>query len=90
MSTTSSEIAIYQHNHSVISGLHLFGSRSSDNPKAHALIRTENRNMLRYLPPIDILLAIFDAIILYQSFYDFSPKLFKLMTTNTNGYLQEV
>ena len=33
MSTTSSVIAFYQNNNTMISSLHLFGSRSSNNPK---------------------------------------------------------
>ena len=52
-------IAFYQKNDMMISSLHLFGSMGLDNPKAHVLLRNENRNMLRYLPPIDILFAIY-------------------------------
>ena len=48
MFTTASAIAFYQKSKYMISGLHVFGSRGSNNPIVVVLIRTRRRYMLRH------------------------------------------
>ena len=76
MSITSSKIDIQKYDY-VISGLHIFGSRGSNNPIIWSSYAHNTVICFDTYTPTDVFFAIFVERIWFQSMHDFSFKLSK-------------